>query len=234
MNIVYLVGAGGNHSDRELRLSLRSLRFVKDIGDVYIVGHKPEWCNNIFHIPFRDKHDYKDRNIIEKLERYCHQFDENDFIKMSDDFIFLKEYDSRTAPILHSGDYKHWIKQPQTNWVQKLVYTLRLYMQAGLDNPINYDSHTPSVINPKMFLDSLGCLDTSDIDNVTWQTWYGNYVSPEQSTHVRGILKYFYAEQPTYSVDDTHKYLSYSDLACSVPLLNFIEGIVGGKCKYEI
>lgn len=236
MHVVYILGTGSLHDDIELRFSLRSLKFVKGLNKVFIVGHRPNWVTEITHLPFEDKHKAKDRNLIDKIKHYCEQSDGNPFIKMSDDHVFIKEWSIENHVVLNSGNYRHWCKQAQTLWVKKLLYTMRLYIQAGVDQNevMGYDTHSATLIKPGLFLEAMDRVSTEELDNITWGTWYGNYAPPLSSISSKGILKYFNQPMNSFPVDPETRFISYAETAVNQELINWIKTIVGGPSKFEL
>ncbi len=79
----------------ELRYSLRSLENTPH-GDVYIIGHKPLWVQNVVHIPFVDKKTVGSNsqiNIARKEVIMCECSTSEDIIVMSDDVFILEKGD---------------------------------------------------------------------------------------------------------------------------------------------
>src|ERR1035438_10130107 len=94
VDVVYKLGSGSDNNNDELRYSLRSLSKFRDLGKVYIVGYKPDFIQNVIHIPMEDIFkSNKDANLIEKLSAAAKCPDISDcFLNMSDDQIFLAEF----------------------------------------------------------------------------------------------------------------------------------------------
>lgn len=104
MDIVYILGSGSTWENNEIRFSLRSVeKNVKDLGNVFVVGEKPEWLQNVVHIPCTDSFGIKWRNAYKKIGLVC----ENpalasEFLLMNDDFFILKPIVGSEYPYYYS------------------------------------------------------------------------------------------------------------------------------------
>ena len=67
ISVVYPLGTGSKWQNNELRYSLRSLSKISGIGDVFIVGEKPDWVRNVIHIPCKDVPFRKEYSIYTKI-----------------------------------------------------------------------------------------------------------------------------------------------------------------------
>ena len=69
-DILIPLGTGSRHQDFELRMCLRSIeKHLKGVGNIFIVGEKPNWVHNVIHIPFKDNPNNwnRARNIYDKI-----------------------------------------------------------------------------------------------------------------------------------------------------------------------
>ena len=69
-DILIPLGTGSRHDNLELRYCLRSIeKHLKGVGNIFIVGEKPEWIKNVIHIPFKDNPNNwnRARNIYDKI-----------------------------------------------------------------------------------------------------------------------------------------------------------------------
>ena len=70
-DILYILGRGSKHDDKELRLSLRCLENNADGFDrVFIVGNCPDWVQNVVHIPAEDTWT-AENNAFQKILNIC-------------------------------------------------------------------------------------------------------------------------------------------------------------------
>ena len=105
MDIVYILGSGSTWQDNEIRYSLRSVeQNVKDLGNVFVVGEKPDWLQNIIHIACPDSYGIKWRNAYTKISLVCKNSELSDeFLLMNDDFFILKPIMASEYPYYFSS-----------------------------------------------------------------------------------------------------------------------------------
>jgi FkbM family methyltransferase len=106
IDVVYALGTGSAWQDNELRYSLRSLeKYATDLGRVFIVGHKPDWLQNVVHIPHDDIHKHnKDANIIDKVRAAIAAGCSERFIFASDDQCLMSQTRLADLPAYYSND----------------------------------------------------------------------------------------------------------------------------------
>ena len=75
IDVVIPLGLGSRWEDNELRFCLRALQCnFLDLGKVWIVGEKPEWCVNVHYLRVPDFFSgNKDANLITKIMTACYQ-----------------------------------------------------------------------------------------------------------------------------------------------------------------
>jgi hypothetical protein len=135
----------------ELKYALRGVeKYLSGVGEVFIVGDLPEWCQNVIHIPFeqtRGNIKWKERNIFEKVLTACN--DErvsNSFLFMNDDHFLLSDYEAGKFP-----DYWHedlLYNQAMGDYGLTIKNTL---MALVLRSTFNYDCHAPAIFNRYTF-----------------------------------------------------------------------------------
>lgn len=145
-DVVYVLGSGSPWNDNEIRYSLRSLEmFLRDMGEVYVVGQCPSWLTNVIHLPFSDRYTCKERNIMLKTAYACGHPDLSEtFLSIHDDHFCL---DFQSA-----GDIPNWCGTTLENlarsvtagnhWKDAVVNTDRA-LQAGGFSTLNFDLHLP-------------------------------------------------------------------------------------------
>jgi len=93
VDVVIPLGRGSRWNDNELRFCLRSLeKNFLDLGKVWIVGEKPEWCVGVHYLRMPDFFtSNKDANLITKVMTACYQAKMPPrFVRCSDDEVFLR------------------------------------------------------------------------------------------------------------------------------------------------
>jgi len=150
MDFVYTFKEDHENDSEELRYSLRSLANIPH-GRVFIVGEKPQWAQNVIHIPVaQDKS--KNENVgLNIRTAVTSQAISDDFVLMNDDFFFMKPFDS--LPVWHFGDMKHVIEhyerryQEETAYISNMRHSYSLLQKLGIQQPISYELHAPMIIN---------------------------------------------------------------------------------------
>lgn len=146
MDYVYVCRSGENE---ELRYSIRSV--IKNLpeGDIWVVGHKPNWYSGNF-IPVKDG-----RNKFDNIKRCMDAITKNDkissnFVSMHDDFFIIDKIDS--VPTLYGGLLEDRVAlyhklSPSSNYTALLRNTHKRLVRLGIENPLDYDIHVPMVMN---------------------------------------------------------------------------------------
>lgn len=154
MDIVYVLGTGSIWQNNELRFSLRSLEtFVEDLGQVYVVGHRPPWLTNVVFLPYPDKYACKERNIMEKMAYCCGHPDLSDtFMHVHDDHFALAPTRARELPNWCAGplDRLAFSVKQGNHWREAVMNTHKALTEAGLPNR-NFDVHYPMLFDKNLY-----------------------------------------------------------------------------------
>lgn len=155
IDVVYALGNGSLHGDVELRYSLRSLAKYQQFRNVYVIGEKPYWLQNVVHVPFDESKQsrFKERNIFGKVLNACSwQGLSKSFLFINDDHFLLEPFD--TVKYYHKGpidlnrktdDYKRTLKNT-LNFGCKLDFDTHcpiLYSIAGFKTLQRLDWNKP-------------------------------------------------------------------------------------------
>lgn len=149
MDVLYILGRGSKHDDMELRLSLRCLeKNAIGVDRVFIVGNKPEWVQNVVHIPAEDTYT-AENNAFQKVLKACHNGISDNFLLMNDDFFLLEKRDIEYYPFFVRG----WldVEKPDNSYkrsINRTVMALKPYSKA----PMNYEVHCPIIFNKHKML----------------------------------------------------------------------------------
>lgn len=139
--------------DLEIRYSLRSFaRYFADLGQVWIVGHKPAWVTGVKYLRAGDPHPNKDANLIAKLHQVClHAESSERLVFASDDQFLLRPV---SWPML--GPYRLYDlarRNPGSNrWCKRLLRT-KDWLAGRELSTWHCDTHTPAPIERVAFLD---------------------------------------------------------------------------------
>lgn len=173
---------------QELRYTLRSLKNIKNWnGDVWIVGDKPDWIQNVNHITGRrSHHPYIDQEYA-MLAVLAEPSIPDDFIYSMDDVYVvkpLKIVDMHQGDYLTSADkrgYHHNQKKVTCDWLNAHGYTT-----------LDYELHTPMLLNKQKRMEIHNILKpTMNGVMMKPRTLYGNifsiggdfYIDAKTKTH---------------------------------------------------
>jgi hypothetical protein len=149
----------------ELRYCLRSIeKHLSGVGNIFIIGHCPDWVQNVIHIPAEEdpRNRFRDRNIMNKMVAACK--DErvsNDFLMVHDDHYLLADYEAGKFPYYHMGPMNEGYGQ----YGDTKKNTVSILCREINDQINNYDAHCPIVFNKQRF--------RFTVPNVGWERWYG-------------------------------------------------------------
>ena len=152
IDILYILGSGSKHDDMELRLSLRCLeKNCNGIGRLFIVGNKPDWVQNVVHIPAEDTWT-AENNAFQKILKACQTDISKEFLLMNDDFFMLKP---SSIPMQYYGYFvrgflKH--KKEDNPYNRSINKTLEVLNHFGFTTPLNFEVHCPIRIQKNKFL----------------------------------------------------------------------------------
>jgi hypothetical protein len=143
-------GHGSRWNDTELRYCLRSIeKHLSGHGDIFLIGHRPDWCINVHHIPAVDGEMVyeRDRNIFNKIMLAINdeRVTEN-FLFMNDDHWLLKDYQADRFPIYCHGDLAEYVVREDL--YGNTVKNTALHVDAL--SPY-FDVHCPIVYNKTIF-----------------------------------------------------------------------------------
>lgn len=171
VDVVYVVGTGSKWDHNELRYSLRSLaRHVSGVRDVWIVGHRPEWCS-ARHVPARDLFaGDKDRNITAKILAACGIDGLSEtFIVHSDDHYWLADTCAaciplyrRVSPLSHKAAYQ-----------SRLDNSEAVLREVGVASR-RFDVHAPMPVRRSVFAGLFRSKPFKDRQRVLWKVLYGS------------------------------------------------------------
>jgi hypothetical protein len=166
-SIVIPLNNRSTQNNYELRMCLRSIeKHLTGVGQIFIIGHAPEWVTNITHIPYDEdpRNRYRDRNIMNKMLIACK--DErvsNDFLMVHDDHFLLADFEAGAFPYYHCGPMVPNVGQYAET---KRNTILALSIRDDVNHVINnYDTHCPILFNKERFMRSVALAD--------WSKWYG-------------------------------------------------------------
>ena len=187
VDVVIPLGRGSRWGDNELRFCLRGLeKNFLDLGNVWIVGEKPDWCVRVRYLRIPDFFtSNKDANLITKVLTACYQREMTPrFVRCSDDEIFLRPTRFAEMVPYHQGE----IRRPHGNrWHRRLERTGRWLRHSGL-TAFNYDSHLPAPMRQDRFLKIFRQASYKKLPGLTIDSTYFNCCGLERHSRIpRGL-----------------------------------------------
>jgi hypothetical protein len=217
----------------ELRYCLRSIeQHLSGVGNVFIVGHKPDWVTGCIHIPAEDdpRNRFRDRNIMNKMLLACK--DErvsDDFLMVHDDHFLLSDYDAGAFPYYHCG---HMVPG-EGQYGETKRNTIGLFCHDVYDRINNYDTHCPVLFNKERF--------EKAAKTVSWSVWYGyclktlycvtNGIQGEYMEDIK--IRMPLERAGVEGLIAGRKWFSIGDRCFSVGMKEVLQTLYPNKSKYE-
>lgn len=187
VDVLYVLGTGSGWSNNEIRFSLRSLeKNLKNMGNVFIVGEKPDFIQNVIHIPHPDEFGAgnADGNIIRKVLRAIADERLSDtFLFINDDHLILRDQEAGEVPFFHKGDLTDGKLYPERYfnvniWRKRLGRTRDVLAFKGLP-ALHFDCHTPILMDKKLFPEAIAKFDYGVRPGYTMKSIYANSIGVE-------------------------------------------------------
>lgn len=220
----------------DLRYTLRGIdKYLRNYRNIYIVGDKPKWIQNIIHIEQKDnpERELKEFNIFKKIVRMCNEKDcSDDFFFMNDDHILLEETDTATYPFYHRGDLTVAMKTNTSKYRATLNHTRKWLRNQGLEE-IHCDLHCPMIFNKSDFIENFEAVDW----NVDWgygikSIYAGITKKPLEYMSDCKIIKDHTKEEIFNKLNGRH-IMSCDDGGLKENLLNYLNSKLSKKSRYE-
>ncbi len=156
IDIVYTLGKGSTWNDNELRYSLRSVeKYLRNYRNIYIVGERPYWLQNIIHIPEEDS-GHGSWNIANKILVACaSKYLSQKFIFFNDDFFLLQEVDALNYPYYFDRYLTNHLHVYNVNWYNDyIIETNNVLQENGLATKY-FDIHNPIIYDKDLFPETI-------------------------------------------------------------------------------
>jgi len=244
IDLVYKIGTGfSGENYSELRYSIRSaVEHFKDLGNIYIIGYRPSWLENVIHMPLIDCYtSNKDANLINKLILVCQ--DERlsaKFLNMSYDNFFMRDADGSffERPIYNNETIKWNSTHKLTKWERRLQRTIDVLKFRKL--PYNcYDIHMPMLIDKSNYVNTLFSYDYGFGEGYCGNTLYFNTLKANGKTFEKDML--LRLENKVLSMNELEALnkqkvytFNYTIGAFNKVLETFLAKRFGTKSRYEI
>jgi hypothetical protein len=175
ISILYPLGPGSAWNNRELRFSLRSLEFIKDLESVFVVGSNPGFLSEqVTFIPTYHNFPNPARGIFENLIAACQ--DERTperFALINDDYFFCGEVELSSYAPYHLGPISDTLKKCSSEYYTHLFTTQQELVKRGLPT-LNFDSHFPIVLEKSKVLKLAEIYDWDRMHGLTFKSTYCN------------------------------------------------------------
>lgn len=242
-DICYKLGIGSKYQDDELRYSLRSLSNFKDLGKVYIVGHKPRWIQNVIHIPASDPYEVnKDKNLQDKIILACLDKDiTQQFLHFSDDQLLLQPIDVTffERPLINNK-YLRDVSVPGkklNRWQRRLWRTFEVLKKNNLKFDC-YEAHIPYLVDKDLYPRTLLKYDTGYDLGYTGNTLYFNTIGAKGKViEAFDMLRLEKQEESVQAIQTLAKdklILNYTDSAINNILFDYLKQLFPEKSQYEL
>jgi hypothetical protein len=190
IDVVYVLGTGSSWKNNEIRFSLRALsKNLKGYGKIWVVGEKPEWIQDVNHIPFKDElMNNADGNIARKVLRVCQEQDlSENFLFINDDHLILKPVEAIDIPPFHKGNMASFSNEyfETSFWRGRLWRTRNILLEKGF-TAYHFDCHTPMVMNKTKFPWVMAQFNFEKNIGFTMKSLYGNLVYGDAAPKLNG------------------------------------------------
>ena len=172
MDVLYILGRGSKHEDMELRLSLRCLeKNARGIGRVFIVGNKPDWVQNVTHIPAEDTWT-AENNAFQKILKACRSDISDEFLFMNDDFFMIESFSTNYEYFSRGKLEKREKDDPYSLSINNTFDFVKRYNKT----PNNFEVHCPFRINKHraLLLDGIAEYFKKQDTGILFRSLYGN------------------------------------------------------------
>lgn len=243
IDIVYVIGSGSQWSDNELRFSLRSIeKNLSGMGNVFIVGQRPDFLQNIIHIPADDIFSpaiNADGNIITKVLVACD--DERlseDFLFINDDHLVIKPVQIADVPPFHKGAMDVFPEDfwKLNYWRSRLEATKNILLENNM-TCFHFDCHTPILMNKTTFKAVASEFDCKTGIGLTMKSLYGNSVYPETGVLLQDEKKTIFQRYNLAQIKERlipAQFMSFNDDGLNDSLKWWLIDSVPNQCAFEI
>lgn len=246
-DVVYIVKNGDDNVD--LKYSLRSLDKFCNFKNVWIVGYKPSWVQNVNYLATDQSDDNKWFNSRKNLKAACENKGiTDDFILMNDDFVAIRPIINwKTNLNIYLGDATERSKRyndKSSNWQKGYIYLDELLQILKCKHHYDFEAHIPMIINKGDFLKMLHMDDVktywNDATKVFHQRSLYKNVFLEQNEHpklVKDVKLKRSRDMMSVDVENVDWISVYDDVignSVNYPKLNaFLNNMFPNKCQFE-
>lgn len=240
IDVVYKLGVGSKYNDLELKYSLRSLSNFKDLGKVYIIGHKPNWIKNVIHFPLQDVFTAnKDANLINKLILATQDKDlSRTFLNFSDDQLLMKECSLKDFQIPYYDNTLINFQPDQKlgRWKTRLKNTIRALQERGFSANC-YEAHIPVLIIKDLFIQTVFQYPYPEGQGMCGNTLYFNSIGEQgkqlpqgHACRIEGLIEDY---NTLKTLCEGRLHFNYAEASINANLFLFLQNNFPNKSIYE-
>ena len=242
-DVIIPLGIGSKYDDLELRYCLRSLsKNFRCLGNIYLIGHKPNWVKNVIYIEFEDIFKFnKDANLINKTLYICSKRSvSKNVMRISDDQVLLKPLICSDIKPLHKGDLNGAEFVQLNNWGRRVKNTFELLFHHDLST-FFYETHIPVIYDKSEFIKIMGKQNWAiEKGGYTINTLYFNQLKnnipikiSNEKLEIEGEVKN--KEQILKELDNKNLiYLGYDEGGFNKDLIEILQILFPDKSQFEI
>lgn len=154
MDVFYPLGTGSKFDNFELRMSLRSMeKHLSNYGDVWIIGERPEWIQNVNWVDLTDYWKVPDHNIMLKTVGVLQLVDR--VLAFADDHYLLADFDAEAFPYFYDDTLDYFVKKRGLDAYGKRANNTLKHLKANNLPTKHFDIHTPIIYNRTPFFENV-------------------------------------------------------------------------------
>lgn len=222
-----------NWDGEELKFAIRSFVKHTKFDRIFVMGDKPEWLQNVVHIPFKDLAGFenKEANIKNKILEVCKTDISDPFIFANDDIFICRDIDLETLPFYY--DKELTFKQGEVKNYRRSVNNTYTYLKEKNLPVLNYDIHIPIKYHKGAFQYLM--------NKISWRVPYGYIIKSLycNSMNIEGVKHAdfkisgqtpFHRLRKMFETD----FVSIGDNAIGVPMRKILTELFNEKSKFEV
>lgn len=219
----------------ELKYALRSVeQNLTGVGNVFIIGDRPGWLKEVFHVPYRAGNGMtdKEKNIYERVALACGMKQvSDDFLYMNDDHYLLKPVEAAEFPVYFYNTLSSKLGSNTTPYQVTVKNTMNLVGKLAL----NYDTHCPIIFNKERFLRTFREVEWSKPYGYCMKTLYC-YANGQVGKLMPDMKIRRYMDYPAAMQIEALRgllFFSTDDKAMGKTMVQVLETLFPNKSKYE-
>lgn len=236
MDVVYPLGKKSRWDNNELRYSLRSIeKHLTGVDKIYIVGERPDFLQNVIHIPYEDTYACKETNIYKKVLRACQEESlSQEFLFFNDDHFILRDFNVDEFPFFYKSDLYATIQKlrPTNRYRKYLDKTMRVLHSLRLPTK-NFDTHTPIIYNKQTFLEIMPKYDWEHRIGYVVKSLYANTLRIEGQREPDCKIGFQFLAEECFNIIKDRKVFSIGDAALGPQLEVVLNHLYPNKSKWE-